>query len=152
MSPSSSDRIEKQLLLRAPRSRVWRALTDATEFGAWFGVKLEGAFAVGKRLRGKILHPGHEHLAFEITVERIDPEVLFAFRGVPGAIDPTVDNSAEPTTLVEFRLEDAPEGTLLRVTESGFDRFPADRREQLYRGNSEGWAFQLENVRRHVGG
>ena len=154
MTPSttSTDRIEKKILLRAPRARVWRALTDAAEFGTWFSVKLEGAFQAGKTIRGRITHPGYEHVVFEAHVERVEPETLFSYRWHPHAVDPKVDYSKEPTTLVEFRLEDAPEGTWLRVTESGFDRIPAGRRDEAFRMNDGGWAGQLENVRRHVGG
>src|SRR4029079_3891725 len=97
MATTNSDRIEKQILLRAPKSRVWRALTDTAEFGAWFGVKLEGAFAVGERIRGKIPHPGYDHLTMEVTVERMDRENLFSFRWHPYAVDPKVDYSTEPT-------------------------------------------------------
>jgi len=152
MSQSSTDRIEKEILLRAPRPSVWRALTDAGEFGAWFGVKLEGRFAAGERIEGKITHPGYEHLTMYLTVERMDAERLFSFRWHPYAIDPQVDYSAEPTTLVEFRLEDASDGTRLTVVESGFDRIPAARRAEAYRMNDQGWAAQMENIQRHVSG
>lgn len=152
MTIVNSDRIEKRLLLRAPRSRVWRALTDAGEFGAWFNAKLEGGFAVGKSIKGRITHPGYEHLTMEMNVERMDAEHLFSFRWHPYAIDPKVDYSTEPPTLVEFRLEDAPDGTQLTVVESGFDQLPAERRAEAFRMNAEGWAAQLENVQRHVAG
>jgi len=145
-----TDRIEKKITLRVPPSRVWRALTDAREFGAWFQVKLEGAFAPGARVKGQIETPGYEHLTMEITVERMDPERLFSYRWHPYAIDPEVDYSSEPTTLVEFRLAPAPEGTLLTVVESGFDRIPVARRAEAYRMNDGGWAAQLENIERHV--
>ena len=149
---TTSDRIEKQVLLRAPKSRVWRALTDAEEFGAWFRVKLEGQFAVGQRIRGKITYPGYEHLTMDATVERMDQEKLFSFRWHPGAVDPNVDYLKEPSTLVEFRLEEAKGGTLLTVVESGFDRLPPERREEAFRGNERGWAIQMENIKRHVDG
>lgn len=146
------DRIERKILLRAPKARVWRALTDAEEFGAWFRVKLEGRFTVGERIRGKITHPGYEHVTMEVTVERMDVEKLFSFRWHPYAIDPKIDYSLEPTTLVEFRLQEAAEGTMLKVVESGFDQIPAERRAEAFRMNSQGWAAQLENVRHHVSG
>ena len=149
---TNSDRIEKKILLPAPRSRVWRALTNAEEFGAWFRVKLEGGFAVGKRIQGKITHPGYEHLTMEVTVERMDDESLFSFRWHPYAIDPKIDYSTEPTTLVEFRLQEVADGTMLIVVESGFDQIPAERRAEAFRMNSQGWAAQVENVRRHVTG
>ena len=152
MKPKSSDRIERQVLLRVPRARVWRALTDAAEFGAWFRVKLAGAFAVGRRVTGRITYPGYEHVTMEVTVERMDAERLFSFRWHPYAVDPKVDYSAEPTTLVEFRLEEAEGGTLLTVTESGFDRIPPGRRDEAFRMNSGGWAEQVQNIQRHVAG
>ena len=152
MTTSSSDRIEKKILLRAPKSRVWRALTDADQFGAWFRVKLEDGFAVDKRTTGKITYPGYEHLTMDVTVERMDEERLFSFRWHPFAVDPTVDYSTEPTTLVEFRLEEVADGTLLTVVESGFDRIPAARRAEAFRMNDQGWGTQMENIRRHVGG
>jgi uncharacterized protein YndB with AHSA1/START domain len=147
---NDSDRIEKQVVLKAPRARVWRALTDAEQFGAWFRAKLDGGFAVGQRAHGRITHPGYEHLKFEVWVERIEPESRFAFRWHPYPIDPKVDYSVEPTTLVEFTLEDAPGGTRLTVVESGFDRLPAARRDEAFRMNRDGWAGQMENIRRHV--
>jgi uncharacterized protein YndB with AHSA1/START domain len=149
---TSTDRIEKQVLLRAPRSKVWRALTDAGQFGTWFGVRMETGFAVGQRATGKITHPGYEHLTFEVTVERMDAEHLFAYRWHPYAIDPEVDYSDEPTTLVELRLEEVEGGTLLTVVESGFDRIPAARRAEAFRMNEGGWTAQMENIRRHVEG
>lgn len=148
----NTDRIEKQILLRASKSRVWRALTDADEFGAWFRVKLEGRFAVGQRIRGKITYPGYEHLTMDVTVERMDEEKLFSFRWHPDALDPKVDYSKEPTTLIEFRLEEAEGGTRLTVSESGFDQLPPERRETAFRDNEKGWSIQMENIKRHVAG
>ena len=142
--------IEKQIVLRAPRSRVWRALTDAAEFGTWFGVKLEGSFEVGKSVRGRITHPGYEHIVFEMIVERMDAQTLFAYRWHPYAIEPTVDYSKEPTTLVEFKLEEADGGTMLTLVESGFDRIPLHRRAEAFRMNDQGWTEQMANIRRHV--
>lgn len=149
---TDTNRIEKKVLLRAPKARVWRALTNADEFGAWFGVKLEGPFAVGKVATGRITHPGYDHLTMEVTVERIDPEHRFSFRWHPYAIDPSVDYSKEPTTLVEFRLEETPDGTLLTLVESGFDQIPAHRRAEAFRMNDDGWTAQMDNIRRHVEG
>jgi uncharacterized protein YndB with AHSA1/START domain len=145
-----NDRIEKSLVLRAPRSRVWRALTDPVEFGAWFGVRLEGDFVPGAQVRGKITIPGYEHLTLDVVVERVDPERLFSYRWHPYAVDPKVDYSGEPMTLVEFRLEDVKEGTRLTVIESGFDRIPAARRAEAFRMNEQGWAAQVKNIERHV--
>lgn len=145
----SSDRIEKQILLRAPRSRVWRALTDARQFGEWFKVALEGEFAAGRRITGKITYPGHEGAPFEATVERIEPETVFSLRWAPGA-DPGSTGAA--TTLVEFRLQDAPGGTLLSVVESGFDGLPAHVRDKVFRGNDEGWSIQVQNIKAYVQG
>ena len=147
---TTTDRIEKTITLRAPRSRVWRALTVAEEFGEWFRVKLEGPFVEGATVRGRITHPGYEHLTMEIMVERIDPERYFAYRWHPYAINPGVDYSKEPTTLVEFRLEDAAGGTVLTLTESGFDRISLSRRAEAFRMNDNGWAGQLRNIEKHV--
>ena len=147
---TSTDRIEKEILLRAPRSRVWRAITTPEEFGAWFRVKLDGAFAEGATVRGKITHPGYEHLTMEMVVERMEPERLFAYRWHPGATDAKVDYSSEPMTLVEFRLEEADGGTLLKIVESGFDRIPAVRRAEAFRMNDGGWTEQTKNIERHV--
>ena len=150
MNVTSTDRIEKTVTLRAPRSRVWRALTNADEFGAWFRVKLEGAFAEGATVRGRITHPGYEHVKMEVIVERIEPEHYFAYRWHPYAVDPKLDYSQEPTTLVEFRLEEAAGGTVLTIVESGFDRIPLARRDEAFRMNDGGWTGQLKNIERHV--
>jgi uncharacterized protein YndB with AHSA1/START domain len=145
-----TDRIEKAITLRAPRSRVWRALANAEEFGAWFEVKFAGAFKAGQRIEGQITSPGYEHVKLEIFVERMDPERLFSYRWHPYATDPAVDYSTEPTTLVEFRLEDVAGGTQLTVVESGFERIPLERRAEAIRKNDDGWAAQLESIERHV--
>ena len=147
---SSTDRIEKNVVLRAPRARVWRAIINADEFGAWFGVRLEGGFAEGKKVRGKITYPGYEHLTLEVEVERIEPERYFAYRWHPYAIDPKADYSSEPTTLVEFRLEETAGGTSLTIVESGFDEIPLERRAEAFRMNDGGWAEQTKNIERHV--
>jgi uncharacterized protein YndB with AHSA1/START domain len=149
---SSTDRIEKTIDLRAPRSRVWRAITDATEFGAWFGVAFDGTFAAGKPIRGKITNKGYEHITMEVAIDRIDAESLFSFGWHPYALDPKVDYSIEEPTLVEFMLEEIPTGTRLKVVESGFDRVPAARRDEAFRMNGKGWAAQMQNIDRHVSG
>jgi uncharacterized protein YndB with AHSA1/START domain len=148
--PNVPDRIEKKTLLRAPRSRVWRALTDADEFSAWFGVKLTGGFRMGQTSSGNITIPGYEHVTMTAYVERIEPESLFSFRWHPYAIEPGVDYSSEPTTLVEFRLDEVPEGTMLSIVESGFDRIPLARRAKAHEMNDDGWTGQLKNIERHV--
>jgi len=150
MTTSTTDRIEKQILLRAPRSRVWRALTNVEEFGSWFRAKLEGTFAPGKLVSGRITHPGYEHLTMSVMVERMDAETLFSFRWHPYAVKNDKDYTSEPTTLVEFRLEEVPEGTRLTVVESGFDRLPKERRDEAFRENSKGWSEQMQNIERHV--
>jgi uncharacterized protein YndB with AHSA1/START domain len=147
---ADKNQIEKKILLRAPRSRIWRAITDAGEFGVWFRVKFDGAFVEGAVMRGKITYPGYEHLTMEIQVERIAPEHYFAYRWHPYAVDPAVDYSAEPTTLVEFRLDEAGGGTLLTIVESGFDQIPLARRAEAFRMNDHGWAEQTLNIERHV--
>jgi uncharacterized protein YndB with AHSA1/START domain len=145
-----TDRIEKKVVLRAPRSRVWRALTSAEEFGAWFGAKLDGAlFAPAARVQGRITTPGYEHFTLEFIVERIEPETLFSYRWHAYA-EPGFDYGDEPMTLVEFRLVDVAGGTELSVVESGFDRLPAARRDLAFRMNEGGWAEQLKNIARHV--
>jgi uncharacterized protein YndB with AHSA1/START domain len=153
MSPTiaeNTDRIEKNVVLRSPRSRVWRALTNFEEFGTWFGVKLAGPFAPGARVLGKLTITGFDHLTTEMVVERVDPETLFSYRWHPYAIDPQVDYSNEPTTLVEFRLQEVAGGTHLTITESGFDRLPAARRSEAFRMNDGGWSAQIGNLERHV--
>jgi uncharacterized protein YndB with AHSA1/START domain len=152
MDATSTDRIEKQILLNAPRTRVWRALTHAEEFGTWFRVKLESQFIPGAWTRGQITWPGYEHIAMEVRVERMEAESLFSFRWHPYAIDLKVDYSSEPTTLVEFRLDAVDGGTLLTVVESGFDKLPPHRRDQAFRMNDGGWTQQLTNIERHVAG
>jgi uncharacterized protein YndB with AHSA1/START domain len=145
-----SDRIEKSIELKAPVSRVWRALTDHREFGAWFRVRIDGPFRPGETSRGQITIPGYEHVRWEAVVQKMDPERLFSFTWHPYAVDPKEDYSGEPPTLVEFTLQAIPSGTLLRVVESGFDRIPAGRRAEAFRMNEGGWAAQIQNVRQHV--
>jgi uncharacterized protein YndB with AHSA1/START domain len=150
MNLTSTDRIEKTVTLRAPRARVWRALTAADEFGSWFRVKLDGAFTEGATVRGKITIPGYEHVTMEMQIDRIEPERYFSYRWHPHAVDPKVDYSAEPATLVEFTLEDAGGGTVLIIVESGFDRIPVARRAEAFRMNDNGWTGQIKNIERHV--
>ncbi len=152
MSVTSTDRIEKSVVLRAPRARVWQALTDAEKFGQWFGVELAGPFVTGARVTGRVTHKGYEHMPFELTVERMEPERLFAWRSHPNPVDPGVDYSAEPTTLVVFELTEVADGTLLKVVESGFDAIPLSRRAAAYRGNDEGWAQQMVAIERYLSG
>ena len=147
---SSTDRIEKRVVLRAPRARVWRAITNADEFGTWFRIKLDGAFTAGRAVRGKITIPGYEHLTVDMLVERIEPERYFAYRWHPYPIDPKVDYSAEPTTLVEFTLEETEGGTAVTIVESGFDRIPLTRRAEAFRMNDQGWAGQIKNLAKYV--
>jgi uncharacterized protein YndB with AHSA1/START domain len=146
----SKDRIEKRIELKAPVSRVWRALTDYREFGDWFKVKLKGPFVAGKVARGQITHPGYEHLQMQMVVQTIEPERLFSFTWHPYGIDPKVDYSKETPTLVEFRLEKSAVGTLLEVTESGFDKVPKERRDEAFRMNDNGWAQQMKNIESYV--
>jgi uncharacterized protein YndB with AHSA1/START domain len=170
---SDTDRIEKQVTLKAPVARVWKALTDAREFGKWFGVELDGEFAAGRTITGtwrgeipedmiveaqkraglkpsKVKFPG-PHTVF-CTVERIEPERYFSFRWIPYGIDAEADPEREEKTLVEFRLEPVAEGTRLTIVESGFDRVPAHRRDRAFRMNEGGWTAQAENLRKHVEG
>jgi len=146
----STDRIEKRVEVRATRSRVWRAITTAKEFGEWFRVNLDGEFAEGATVRGRITHKGYEHVMLEMLVERIEPERYFSYRWHPNPLDPAVDYSAEPTTLVEFMLEDAEGGTVITIVESGFDRIPAARRAEAFRSNEQGWAGEIKNLAQYV--
>jgi len=145
-----NDQIEKRIELNAPVARVWQALTDHEEFGAWFRVKLEEPFVPGKTSRGRITYPGYEHVIWQAVVKEMTPQTLFSFTWHPYAVDPHVDYSKEAPTLVEFRLQPTPRGTLLVVTESGFDKIPAHRQIEALRMNDGGWAEQMRNIESHV--
>jgi uncharacterized protein YndB with AHSA1/START domain len=145
-----ANQIEKKIELKAPVSRVWRALTDYREFGEWFRVKLDGPFVPGEVSTGHITWPGYEHLKWEAVVQEMDPEQYFSYTWHPYAMDPNVDYSLETPTLVEFRLEKTANGTLLVVTESGFDDIPAERRDEAFRKNEGGWAQQVKNIETYV--
>jgi uncharacterized protein YndB with AHSA1/START domain len=148
---TSTDRIERRIHIKAPRAKVWRALADAESFGEWFGVALQGKhFVAGEPCAGTITYPGYEHLTWNVMVERVEPECLLSFRWHPYAVDPKVDYSNEPTTLVTFELEETAEGTLLRLVESGFDAIPAHRRTEAFRMNSSGWDEQMKNIDNYV--
>ena len=142
--------IEKSIELKAPISRVWQALTDHTQFGEWFRVKLDAPFRPGHPSTGHITHPGYEHVRWEATVQKIEPEHTFSFTWHPYAIDPAVDYSHETPTLVEFTLIPTPTGTLLRVVESGFENIPAARRPKAFLMNDGGWAAQMRNIEAYV--
>jgi uncharacterized protein YndB with AHSA1/START domain len=144
------NRIEKQIEITAPVSRVWRALTDSRQFGEWFQVKMDGPFVTGQPLSGQITYPGYEHLRMEIVVKAIEPEKFFSYTWHPHAIDPKVDYTKEEPTLVEFRLEPIAGGTLLKVTESGFDKIPSARRAEAFKSNDGGWAQQMKNIEAYV--
>ena len=157
----NTDRIEKKILLRAPRKRVWRALSDSTEFGTWFGMKFDGPFTPGTSMRGVIVgttvnaevakaQKQHEGLPFEITIEQMEPERLFSFRWHPFAVERGVDYSAEPTTLIVFTLEEAADGVLLTVTESGFDRIPLARRAKAFTANEQGWGMVVKLIEEYL--
>jgi uncharacterized protein YndB with AHSA1/START domain len=145
-----NNQIEKRIELKAPVSRVWRALTDYCEFGQWFRVKLDGPFVPGQIVRGQITYPGYEHVKWEAVVQKMEPERLFSFTWHPYAVDSKIDYSKETPTLVEFRLEKTSKGTLLRLTESGFDKIPSDRRLEAFRRNDGGWTEQMKNIENHV--
>ena len=157
----STDRIEKKILLKAPIERVWRALSDSTEFGTWFGMKFDAPFTPGARMRGVIVptkmnpevanaQKKYEGISFGIVIDKMEPERLFSFRWHPGAVDPAIDYSQEPTTLVVFSLEEMPDGVLHTVTESGFDQIPLARRAQTFAGNEQGWAIQMTLIEAYV--
>jgi uncharacterized protein YndB with AHSA1/START domain len=148
---TSTDRIERKIVLKATRARVWRALTHLAEFNRWFGVQLEGTqFAAGERFTGQVTHPGYEHIVMELTIEKSEPEKLLSWRWHPNAVDPKKDYSSEPTSLVEFRLEDVVGGTLLTLVESGLEQSPGARRLDVFRNNSQGWDIQMKNIEKHV--
>jgi len=149
---TSTDRIEKQVILAAPRSRVWRALTDVSQFNAWFGVSLTTPFEPGVEVSGTIGIRGYEHVTMRIWIQTMEPERFFSFRWHPYAVEPGVDYSAEPPTLVSFTLEDAPGGTKLTIVESGFDAIPASRRAKAFSMNDKGWTGQAENIRKFLAG
>jgi uncharacterized protein YndB with AHSA1/START domain len=150
---AGADRIEKTIVIRAPRARVWRAISNAAEFGSWFGVDFTGAsFTPGATVQGRLRYPGYEHLTLEIEIERVEPERRLSFRWHPYAVDPAVDYSQEPTTLVEFELQETGDGTRLRVVESGFEKIPLHRRAEALRMNDGGWAEQVRNIDAHVAG
>jgi uncharacterized protein YndB with AHSA1/START domain len=145
-----SHRIDKTIFLNAPVSRVWRALTDHREFGEWFCVNLDSPFVPGQISTGKVTYPGYEYLTFELMTQKLEPERVFAFSWHPYAIDPQIDYSKEPSTLVEFRLEPKDNGTVLHLSESGFEGIPENRRFEAFRKNDEGWTEQMENITRYL--
>ena len=147
----TQDRIEKQIELKAPVSRVWRALTDYREFGEWFRIRLDGPFIVGQTARGNITYPGYEHYKWEAVILKMEPEHFFSFTWHPYAIDLNVDYSKETPTLVEFKLEATATGTLLSLTETGFNKIPADRLAEAYRMNEGGWTEQMKNIESFLG-
>jgi uncharacterized protein YndB with AHSA1/START domain len=147
---NTTDRIERQIVVKAPRSRVWRALSDAKQFGAWFGIKIDGAFAPGAHVHGQISFSPHQQVIVDFAIERMDPESRFSYRWHPYAIEPGVDYSSEPMTLVEFHLEEVAEGTQIKVVESGFDHIPLARRAEALRMNNAGWDEQLEKLAGYV--
>ncbi|HEX3342969.1 MAG TPA: SRPBCC family protein [Polyangiaceae bacterium] len=158
---SETDRIQKTTVLRAPLERVWTAISDAAQFGRWFGVAFDRPFVAGKLLRGKIVptkadpevartQEPYAGAAFEITVDRIEPMKLFSFRWHPFAVDPKVDYSGEPMTLVTFELEPVAAGTQLTVTETGFDRVPLARRAKAFEMNDQGWTAQVALIGRYL--
>jgi uncharacterized protein YndB with AHSA1/START domain len=157
----STDRIEKKILLKAPLERVWRALADSTEFGTWFGMQFDAPFTPGAKMRGVIVptkvnaevakaQKNYEGIAFEIAIERMEPQRLFSFRWHPGAVDPKIDYSVEPATLVEFALEQTPDGVMLTLTESGFDRIPVERRAKAFTSNERGWSIQMTLIEAYI--
>lgn len=154
MQPTScimnTNSIEKQIEIKAPVARVWRALTDHVEFGKWFGAKMETPFAVGKTTKGKILETDYAHIQLAATVVKMDAERLFSYTWHPFATDKDMDYSKETPTLVEFTLAESKGGTLLTVRESGFDKIPASRRDEAFRMHEQGWVGQLQNVKDHV--
>lgn len=153
MTATSTDRIDKQIHINASIDRVWRALTDYREFGQWFGVQLDEPFAVGQKSVGKFTKTCGEHegdLLFQVTVQKIEPKTYFSYHWHPFAVEPDVDYDSETPTLVEFTLESDGQGTLLKVSESGFDAIPAHRRDEAFRMHGHGWEVQMDNINSHV--
>ncbi|MDB5895114.1 MAG: vanillate O-demethylase oxidoreductase VanB [Rhodoferax sp.] len=144
--PLPTLRFHQEARIDAAPAAVWKALTDARQFGEWFGVRLDTVFSPGQLAVGKMERDGHEHLDFTAKVVRMQPERLFSFRWHPHAEDPSMSGADEPTTLVEFTLDEAQGKTLLTVAESGFERLPARRRHTAFEVNSRGWAQQLDNL------
>ena len=149
--PQTTDRIEKRFEVSAKRSRVWRAISDANEFGAWFGMKLDRPFTAGATVFGRLTIPGYEHISLEMQVQRVEPEGYFSYRWHPYPMNPEVDYAAEPTTLVEFRLAETAGCTAVTITESGFDRLPSTRRAEAFRMNEAGWTGQSKKLASYVG-
>jgi len=158
---TDTDRIEKKVLLRAPRERVWRAISDARQFGSWFGIKFDGPFVAGARTIGKMVpttvdleaarrQKQYEGFKFEFAIDRIEPQRLFSFRWHPGAVDPAIDYSQEPTTLVVFTLEEVADGVMLTLTESGFDGIPLERRAKAFASNEQGWSIQMTLIEAYL--
>ena len=145
-----SDRIEKTVELKAPVSRVWRALTDHKEFGTWFRAELDVPFVLGKTTRARSIYPGYEHIKWEMRITQMDPERVFAFTGGVYDTKPGDACAADPPTTTTFTLEPIAGGTRLRVVEAGFDKYPPDRRAAAWRGNDEGWDIQMKNIAAHV--
>lgn len=145
------DRIERKILLNASRKKVWDALTNAEQFGKWFGVALEGkTFVEGQIIEAPITYPGYEHVVWKASIEKILPQTLFAFRWHPFAVDKNVDYDKETPTLVEFTIEDYAPGILLRVVESGFNAVPEARRQKAFKMNSRGWDEQMGNIENYL--
>jgi uncharacterized protein YndB with AHSA1/START domain len=158
---SDTDRIEKRVLLRAPLDRVWRAISDSKQFGNWFGVEFDGPFVAGTRITATLVptkvdsevvksQKRYEGLRFEFSIERIEPMRHFSYRWHPNAVDPNLDYSKEPTTLVVFDLEEVTGGTMLTITESGFDRIPLERRAKAFAGNEQGWTAQTKLIEKYL--
>ncbi len=144
------NQIEKRIELAAPVKRVWEAITDSRQFGEWFQVKMDGPFVAGNPVSGQITFPGYEHLRMDIMIQTIQPTSYFSYTWHPYAIDPKMDYSQEAPTLVEFRLTEIPKGTLLVVTESGFDKLLPERYADAFRMNTRGWEQQLEAIAAYV--
>jgi uncharacterized protein YndB with AHSA1/START domain len=143
--------IEKRILIRAPRERVWRAIANAEEFSKWFGVKIDGVFEPGARVKMTATNKGYEGMVVYVTIEQMEPDRFLSWRWHPGAPQPDVDYSAEPTTLVEFHVEDAEGGAMLTVRETGFDQISLARRAGVYKDNVGGWEAQTQSLARYIG-
>jgi uncharacterized protein YndB with AHSA1/START domain len=148
MTATELSKIEDKVVMRAPRARVWKALTTAGEFSKWFRVKTEDEFRPGARVHMTSTYPGHEGIEFYMDIEEMEPERKFSWRWTPGGKQ--AGSPGEEPTLVVFELEEVAGGTMVKVTESGFDQLSLERRAKAFEGNRRGWELQMQNIREYV--
>jgi uncharacterized protein YndB with AHSA1/START domain len=147
---NDTNSLSRSITIKAPRSRVWQALTDSKQFGQWFGVTMETPFHAGKPAYGIIDNPNFKGMKMELAIDRVEPESFFSWRWHPYAVDPKVDYSKETPTLVTFELSEKAGVTTVVITESGFDKIPKHRQPDAFRMNGDGWSIQAERIRDYV--